>query len=169
MAIKWVKMHHFGPRFQDMKATGLLFHMVKARIESVHFSALYDNVSIRSFSVLFLSKTCKNMKFFLIFSHFFMIFSDRNMAIKCAKMHRFEPRFHHMKAANLLFHLVKTRFETDNFQAFSGHVPKSFFFFTKFGIKFPKNAKKNIKNVTCHASVTRGYGRPAGRSVGRTQ
>ena len=59
MTIKWVKMHHFGPRFQDMKATGLLFHMVKARLESVHFSIFYGNVSIRSFSVLFLSKNAK--------------------------------------------------------------------------------------------------------------
>ena len=47
MAIKCVKMHRFDPRFHDMKATGLPFHMVKARLKSVHFSALYDNVLIR--------------------------------------------------------------------------------------------------------------------------
>ena len=158
-------MHRFEPRFHHMKATGLLFHMVKARVELVHFSVFYGNVSTRShgrqvgssraftvwkryvfpfiwwkrgsnrcilvhfmtmfrldhFLIHICQKNAKKMQkqevIFLIFSNFFMIFSDRNMAIKCVKMHRFEPRFHHMKATGLLFYLVKTRLETDNFSS----------------------------------------------------
>ena len=60
------------------------------------------------------------------------------MAMKCTKMHRFEPRFHHMKAAGLLFHMVKARRETDNSTSFSSHVAKSSFLceWSFFGSKY---------------------------------
>ena len=49
------------------------------------------------------------------------------MAMKCTKMHRFEPRFHHMKAAGLSFYTVKARFQTDYCTSFSSHISKNSF------------------------------------------
>ena len=44
------------------------------------------------------------------------------MAIKYTKMHRFEPRFHHMKDGTCRFHVLKARPETMHFSTLSGHV-----------------------------------------------
>ena len=164
MAIKCIKIHAFEPCFNHMKATGLLFHMVKARLKSVHFSALYGNAAIRSFSDLFLSKKCKNRKYFFwyfrTFLWFFRIGTWPLNVLKCIdSSHSFTTW--KRRISSFIW------WKRDSKWTIFKHYPAMFqkvVFFSKIWHQFSKKYKKNIKNVTCHASVTRGYGRPVGRT-----
>ena len=59
-AMKLVKMHRFEPRSHDMKAPGLLFHMVKTRLKTGHFQSFCGQVPKSSF----FQNPCSKWSFF---------------------------------------------------------------------------------------------------------
>ena len=86
--------------------------------------AMFQSEKIK-FHTFFCTKSNFILLFFVLF---FGKFSDRDIPIKCTRMHRLESRFQYMKAAGLFFHLVKARLETENAIAAFHCLPNHIFF-----------------------------------------